>query len=198
MSARPARYGHPVMRAPAAPAAAHPAACAAARLGLLAALLLLATACSAGPGPAGTTSAGTPQTGHAAFLAAVDVVCARAVSAHAGHPFPLPVFDPEHPRPGQLPTVGNYFARYGGLPQTVTALRRLTPPAADAVTWRHLLDVAGQMASNAQHQIAAAGARNVTAFVQTVRTANRLAAEINAAGARFGFTPNSACSQVFG
>jgi hypothetical protein len=61
-SARPARHGCPAVQATAAHAAAHPAACAAARLGLLAAMLLLATACSAGRGPAGTTSAGTPPT----------------------------------------------------------------------------------------------------------------------------------------
>lgn len=100
--------------------------------------------------------------------------------------------------PVSSPPYGSYFARYGGLPQTAKALHRLTPAAADAVTWRHLLDVADQMMSNAQHQIAAARARNVIAFIQTVRTANRLAAQINAAGARFGFTPNSSCSQVFG
>lgn len=194
-SARPARYGRLAMQAPTAPAAAHPAASAAARFGLLAAVLLLATACSAGPGLAGTTSAGTPPAGHVAFLASVDRVCARAVAAH---PFPLPGFDPEHPRPSQLPTAGNYFARYGSLPQTAKALHGLTPPAADTGTWRHLLDVADQTISNAQHQIAVARARNVVAFIQTVRTANRLAAQINAAGARFGFTPNSSFSQVFG
>jgi hypothetical protein len=54
------------------------------------------------------------------------------------------------------------------------------------------------MTVNAQRQIAVARARNVTAFVQTVHTANRLIASINASDARFGFTSDSACGHVFG
>jgi hypothetical protein len=42
-------------------------------------------------------------TAHPAFLTAVSKVCARAVSAHAGHPFPVSRFDPDHPDPDQLP-----------------------------------------------------------------------------------------------
>jgi len=64
--------------------------------------------------------------------------------------------------------------------------------------WRELLSTADQMTANAQRQIAAARARIAT-FVQTVHTANRLSASINASGARLGFTSESAaCGQVFG
>ena len=135
---------------------------------------------------------------HAAFLTAVGNVCARAVGAHAGHPFPLSGFDPDRHNPDQLPTAGNYFARYGGLPQTMTALRRLGPPASDAAAWRRQLTVADQIRDNAQRQIAAARLRDVAAFVLTVRTAQRLTDELNSNGARFGFTSDSPCGQVFG
>lgn len=139
-----------------------------------------------------------PADPHTAFLARVDRVCARAVAAHAGHPFPFADFDPEHPDPGRLPAVGDYFARYGGLAPTTTALRALTPPTSDSAAWHTLLDLAGQMAANAQRQIAAARGRDVPGFVRTVATTNGLVPEINDAGARFGFTRRSACGQVFG
>jgi hypothetical protein len=155
---------------------------------------LLATACGSSTAPAGRAGAAD----QAAFRAAVDKVCARAVAAHASHSFPVPGFDPEQPDPSQLPTVASYFARYGGLPQTTAALHRLTPPAGHATAWGDLLNTADQMAANAQHQIAAARARNVTTFVQTVQTANRLIASINASDARFGFSSGSPCGQVFG
>jgi len=65
--------------------------------------------------------------------------------------------------------------------------------------WRELLSTADQMTANAQRQIPAARARIVATFVQTVHTANRLSASINASGARLGFTSESAaCGQVFG
>lgn len=80
---------------------------------------------SSATGPTGAD----PQ--HSAFLAAVDLVCARAVARHAGHVLPVAPFDPEHPRPGELPAVADYFARYGGLPATTTALHALAPPRED-------------------------------------------------------------------
>jgi hypothetical protein len=52
------------------------------------------------------------------FIAQVDTLCTRAVAAHASHPFPISDFDPEHPDPAELPVVGEYFARYGFLPET--------------------------------------------------------------------------------
>jgi hypothetical protein len=132
------------------------------------------------------------------FVVQVDKVCARAVAAHAGHAFPVPKFNPEHPDASQLPIVGDYLARYGGLPTTDAALHALDPPAADADAWRHLLDLVDLIAANAEHQITAARARDVTGFVHSVDRASKLATKINAAGTRFGFTPKSSCGQVFG
>ena len=170
-----------------------PDSCARSLLGTIL-VLLLAAACVT----AGTNASATGASDHRAFLAAVDQVCARAVSAHAGHSFPVRGFDPEHPDPNQLPNVADYFARYGGLPETTTALHDLTPPTVDAAAWQGLLNDADLMTTNSQRQIVAARARNVTTFVQTVRTSNSLMTAIDKAGARFGFTPGSARRQVFG
>lgn len=135
---------------------------------------------------------------HARFVSAVEQVCTRAVAQHDGHLFPVAGFDPERPDPRQLPRVGEYFARYGGLPQTTRALHTLTPPQADAASWTALLAIADQITRNAQHQIAAARSRDVTRFVRTTNTSHRLIALINAAGSRFGFTSGSSCGQVYG
>lgn len=78
------------------------------------------------------------------------------------------------------------------------AWHALTPPAADAASWQSLLGLVDEMATNAQRQIAAARARDVPVFVHTVATTNERVTKINAAGTRFGFTQESACSQVFG
>jgi hypothetical protein len=135
---------------------------------------------------------------HAAFVATVEGKCQPAVAAHSGHPFPLEDFDPLHPDAQELPAVGNYFARYGGLPSTTRALHHLTPPATDATAWKALLLLADQMTKNAQQQIYAARSLDVSAFVRTVHVSDRLTKHIDDAGARFGFTPDSPCAQVFG
>jgi hypothetical protein len=162
----------------------------------LAAAALLAAACTSSSTP--ERPSGGPSGAHTAFVAAVGQACARAVAAHDGHPFPLQGFDPEHPGADELPAVGNYFARYGGLPQTMAALHRLTPPAADAAAWSKLLELADQVSANAQRQIGAARAKDVTTFVRTVHTATRLSDELDTAGTRFGFTSESQCGKVFG
>lgn len=132
------------------------------------------------------------------FLARVDQICLRAVQAHASHPFPLASFDPEHPDAAQLPAVGTYFARYRGLAQTTSALHGLEPPARDATAWRALLGDVDRINANAQRQIAAARAKDVTTFVATFHAGQRLTDQLNAAGEDFGFVPSSACGQVFG
>lgn len=146
----------------------------------------------------GGGSSSDGASGHAGFVASVDRVCAQAVAAHAGHPFPFLNFDPEHPDPSKLPQVADYFAKYGGLPRTTAALHRLTPPAADAAGWRKLLRIADSMTANAKRQIAAGRARDVSTFVDTVHESNQLTPEINNAGGRFGFTDQSSCGKVFG
>jgi hypothetical protein len=137
------------------------------------------------------------RTPRSAFIVSVEAVCQRAVKAHDGHDFPLAQFDPLHPDPSQLPAVGDYFARYGQLPETVTALHDLTPPAADAAAWTSMLGLADRLTAVARRQIAAARDRNVSAFVSTVRTVKRLKGHIDAAGRRFGFGSESPCGQVF-
>jgi hypothetical protein len=57
--------------------------------------------------PTSHRASATAAVGHTAFVAEAEQVCARPVSAHAGQPFPVAGFDPEQPRPSQLPTVGD-------------------------------------------------------------------------------------------
>lgn len=163
------------------------------------ALIAAGTIVMSAVGCGGSSSTGTGKgDAHAAFLRAVEKVCARAVAAHAGHTFPVVGFDPEHPDPRRLPTVGDYFARYGGLPTTTAALHRLSPPARDATRWRDLLVTADRMTANAQRQIKAAHARDVPTFVATVHAANQLIPRLNAAGRRVGISDGSPCRQVYG
>jgi hypothetical protein len=135
---------------------------------------------------------------HGAFLASVTEVCQRAVDAHRGHDFPAVGFDPLHPDPSQLPAVGDYFASYGGLPETDRAMHALRPSARDTAAWAAVLTLVDQVTANARSQIRAARARDVATFVTTVRTAQSLTDRLNAAGERLGLGPDSACDRVFG
>jgi hypothetical protein len=171
------------------------------RAALLGASILAAAATITGCGGAPSTSDASgarSDPAHAAFMASVEQKCRPAVAAHSGHAFPVKDFDPLHPDAEKLPAVADYFARYGGLPSTTRALHGLTPPANDARAWKNLLGLADQVTANAQQQIHAARSRDVNGFVRTVHVSDRLISQIDDAGARFGFTPNSACGQVFG
>lgn len=117
---------------------------------------------------------------------------------HAGHPFPVSNFNPEHPDPAQLPAVGIYFARYGGLAETTHALHALTPPAGASRDWRTLLSVADRIVANADRQQAAAHARDSKTFVQTVHVSSDLVRQLNNAAKRIGIRTTSPCAQVFG
>jgi hypothetical protein len=170
-----------------------------ASLSFVTAAMAVSSCSGASPTTRATTTAVTAgSTGHAAFVARVDAVCADAVAKHAGHPFPIPGFEPEHPTPSQLPAVGDYFERYGGLPATTAALHALTPPTDDSAAWHTLLGIADRLAANSRRQVDAARARDVTTFVITVHTANGLIDALNAAGKRLGFSDASPCRQVFG
>lgn len=140
----------------------------------------------------------SPTGAHGAFLASVTEVCQRAVDAHRGHDFPAAGFDPLHPDPSRLPAVGDYFASYGGLPETDRALHALHPSAPDTEAWAAVLTLVDQVTANARTQIRAARARDVATFVATVRTAQSLTDRLNAAAERLGLRPDSACAQVFG
>lgn len=156
-----------------------------------AALVAGAAACSG-------TASGASDGAHTAFVARVNAVCQLAVDHHAGHDFPFPAFDPEHPDRAELPTVGKYFAHYGGLLTLSQRLHELTPPPPDVKSWRQLLTLTDMLENNASAQIRAAEAKQVPAFVRTVKESNRLVAEINRIGGKFGITSRSACGQVFG
>jgi hypothetical protein len=164
----------------------------------LAAVIALAAACSTSPRLTSGTASRTATANHAAFLTEINHVCAHSIAAHASHPFPLADFNPEQPDPSQLPTVGNYFARYGRLPQTVATLHGLTPPTEDAAAWHRLLAITDEMRANVIRQISAARAKAVSSFVTTVHTARQLTDQLNRAGASFGLSSSSACGQLFG
>lgn len=160
--------------------------------------MVVALVAVAGCGAGSAHDDDTPRTQHSVFLRSVDAVCTRAVAMHAGHAFPVADFDPENPKPSQLPAVADYFERYGGLPATTKALHALNPPSKDVAVWHDLLADTDAMAANALRQIQAARARDTTSFVATVHSANDLIRQINADGSRLGVSDGSPCHQVFG
>jgi hypothetical protein len=72
-------------------------------LALMAGIALSATACGSSKHPAMADSG---------FISAANAICAKAVAKHDGRPFPVPDFNPLHPRAQDLPAVGRYFAQY--------------------------------------------------------------------------------------
>lgn len=156
---------------------------------LMAATALPAVACS---------SSKHPATADSSFVSAANAICAKAVAKHDGHPFPLPDFNPLHPRSQDLPAVGRYLAHFGGASATAARLDALSAPAKYHADWKKLRALIDQAAANAQRQIAAAKKSDVTGFEQTVTTARSLAKQINQIGPKLGFTSSSACSKVFG
>jgi hypothetical protein len=162
-------------------------------LAVVATLTLAGTACSTGPasGPAHEVTQAP-----AAFRTSVERICGRAVTAHGGHAFPVNGFDPLHPQPSQLPAVGRYFARYGQNDLLDSALHSLVAPADEEADWRQVLATVDAIAANTRHQIAAAQARDVSAFVATVRAAQQLAHELGTEGRRLGFTSDSPCGRL--
>ncbi len=84
------------------------------------------------------------------FIAKANAICAQAVARHSTHPFPLPGFDPLHPRPADLPAVGRYFARYGGASATTARLDALAAPTGHQREWQELRALINQAAANAQ------------------------------------------------
>lgn len=135
---------------------------------------------------------------HERFVANVEAVCADAVAHHAGHAFPISGFDPEHPNPEQLPEVGAYYARYGGLPEVLRKFTQLKPPPADATQWNAVEDLARRVGENAERQIATAHDRDAAGFVRAEHAHAQLVPQLHRAGGRFGFTNGSACATVFG
>jgi hypothetical protein len=92
------------------------------------------------------------------FVAKANAICAQAVARHSGHRFPLPGFDPLHPRPADLPAVGRYFARYGGASATTARMYALAAPTTHQREWQELRALINQAAANARRQITVANA----------------------------------------
>jgi hypothetical protein len=132
------------------------------------------------------------------FIAKANAICAQAVARHSAHPFPLPGFDPMHPRPADLPTVGRYFARYGNATATTARLDALAAPTAHQREWHVLRALINRAAANARQQITAAERADIAGFEQTVGTARHLATQIKRIALRLGFTATSQCGQLFG
>ncbi|TVY98955.1 hypothetical protein EAS64_42625 [Trebonia kvetii] len=95
-----------------------------------AAALLAVTAC--GGSGNGVTAMSSASGYDAAFTARANAVCSVAVARHAGHPFPVPDFDPLHPKAADLPAVGSYLARYGAGSAVAAQLDALAPGSAPA------------------------------------------------------------------
>jgi len=134
----------------------------------------------------------------ARFIAKANAICAQAVARHSAHPFPLPGFDPMHPRPADLPAVGRYFTRYGNATATTARLDALAAPTAHQREWHELRALINQAAANARRQITAAERADIAGFEQTVRTVRHLSTQINRVAPRLGFTAASPCGQLFG
>jgi len=132
------------------------------------------------------------------FVAKANAICGQAIARHSAHPFPLPGFDPLHPRPADLPAVGRYFARYGSASATTARLDALTAPAGHQREWQQLRALINQAAANGRRQMTVAERADVAGFEQTVRTARHLSTEINRIAPRLGFTSSSPCGQLFG
>lgn len=158
-------------------------------LALLAAIALSVAACG---------SSTHPATAGSSLVSTANAICAVAVAKHDGHPFPIPNFNPLHPRVQDLPAVGRYFARYGDASATAARLDALPAPPQRHADWQKLRTLIDQATANAQRQIAAAKRSDVTGFEQTVAIARSLAKQINQVGTKLGFTSSSACSKVFG
>jgi hypothetical protein len=147
---------------------------------------------------AGCGSSKHPATADSSFASAANAICAGAVAKHDGHPFPVPGFNPLHPRAQDLPAVGRYLAQYANARATAARLDALSAPAKHHADWKKLRALIDQAAASAQRQIAAAERSDVTRFEQTVTIARSLAKRINQIGPKLGFTLSSACSKVFG
>ena len=158
-------------------------------LALMAAFALSAAACGSGKHPA---------TAGSSFVSTANAICTKAVAKHDSHPFPIPNFNPLHPRAQDLPAVGRYLAQYGDGSATTARLDALSAPPRHHADWEKLRALIDQATANAQRQIAAAERSDVTEFEQTVITARSLTRQINQIGPELGFTSSSPCSKVFG
>ena len=157
--------------------------------GAFLAVLALAAACGdASDAPPATTPAATQAADAAAAVEQINRLCdsVREVIEAQGD-FPLPDFDPAHPTPADLPTVGAYFApTIAATESALRALRALDVPATVAPRARAFEDAVAAEVANARAQMEAARRRDVTVFVATLATSDSTNAAVDATARTLG------------
>jgi hypothetical protein len=148
-------------------------------------LTLGATACGGGDAESRDASA--------ALLGQIDGICDdwRETVDERG-PFPVESFDPEDRSPGDLPTVGDYFAAgHPAAEQTIAELRHLSPPSSLAADVETLVSAVERQLENGETQASAARIGDVAAFTATLDEAMSSQADLKEAADELG-TPGCA------
>ena len=155
-------------------------------------------ASSTSPPPAVSIPSTVATTLDPSFIARANAICARAKAAIDAHGrFPYPSFDPLHPNPQLLPTIGAFFAANQPITErTLGELRGLGSPRRAQSQWTQLLALAKQDRVIADRQIVAAKAANVPAFVATVNAAHTSGPQLGKLGLTIGFTASSPCGAI--
>lgn len=166
---------------------------------------VLAIAVSAGAvcaacGGAGSQSGAQSRTPRleSSFITRANALCAPPLAVQRAHPFPLASFDPEHPQPDALPTVGTYFRRYGAASDVAAGLVALGSPVHAAADWQRMITMVKAVARNASAQNSAAEQHDASEFTRTVHVAVSLAASIRTLGGELGFKGDSPCARFYG
>jgi len=138
----------------------------------------------------------TPSTLDAAFRAKVDAVCAKALAARKADPFPLPDFDPRHPKAGELPKVGAFFERHGDAHGLARDLAALGAPATGAERWNELMPLVDREAANSDAMIAAAKNDDTAAWLRALDEGDEIRDKVGDVGGDLGYAESSDCAQL--
>jgi hypothetical protein len=170
------------------------------KLTLIATLTAVTAAAAACTAAKGVAAAG-PSAVNPAFAHRLDRLCAADYAAMAStskKPLPYQDFNPEHPRPGELPGVGRFFAPnvavWQRLPGQLTALGE---PATGAAAWDRLRTLEAQKDANGIRQVHAALAGDISGFVATARTSKALFSKLTDAEHAAGIPDGSPCMDAF-
>jgi len=136
-----------------------------------------------------------------AFIGRTEAVCrdfnTAWVHLTGGSP-PYAGFDPQHPDPARLRSLGAYFTK--GLPARRALpgeLDALGEPATGRSLWDGLRDRGKRLNQVAIEQAAAAVSGNATAFTATANTIHQLSAKLHDDGQKAGFGDHSPCDETF-
>lgn len=121
-------------------------------------------------------------------LGQVEAICDdwRATLDQRGD-FPVDGFDPEHPLPGDLRVVGEYFA--SGTPaaaEAIAALRHLSPHYSLAASFETFVSALEQRLQSAKAQASAAQAGDAKAFTATLASASASGLEVQTTAVDLG------------